>query len=118
MHLGYYGYKEIIYIHQPPVNLTPMANPEENNKYESLKNYNNWKLVNDVSNSYILSDLTKSLCTTYFRIETTKEMLDRLERKFGRKSDAHIKHLLKSSYKAFINSEQIGMEDGDDVMET
>ena len=102
MLLSYYGFKDIICVKQAPIlpqlpsseNGEIIANIKEN--YEKdLKKYQDWKIANDITKSYVLSSLNKTLRMTYFHTQTTKEILDKLESKYGKQSDSHVNNLWK-----------------------
>lgn len=89
MLLGIYRYKYIILVDQPPVepSLTQII---EVGYQQNLKIYNNWKLVNDITKSFVLIGLNKSLCMSFFNIMRMKENLGKLESNFGKKSESHM----------------------------
>ena len=73
MLLSYYGFKDIICVEQAPI-LPQLPSSEsseitdniEENYEKDLKKYQDWKIANNITKSYILKGLSKTLRMTYF----------------------------------------------------
>lgn len=80
MFLSFYGYKVIICVDEPPKMPKAVTDFAGKDQYkQELSVYNSCKVANDISKSYVLCGLTRSLRMTYFHTATVKKKkLDKL----------------------------------------